>query len=173
MTTAPFALRDAALKPSDIAERLAVEPSTVYRWIRSGELPAIEVGGAKYVLIPAYERFVERHKKRVTIEEQAERYIGSGVEVEGEVDLLAGLDLPITRPADPTEPPALTIGDVRGQLKRQLDAYEARFHVASERVHRLYVIDRQSHIEGVPDEIVPQWASFYAAYLDLSLVHAR
>lgn len=171
MTTAPFALRDAALKPSEIAARLEVEPSTVYRWIKSGELPAIELAGAKYVLVTAYERFVERHKKGVTIEAQAERYIGKGVEVEGEVGLLAGLNLPISSTAE--EPPALRIEDVRSSLKEQLDAYEARFHVVSERVHRLYVVERQPHIAGVPDDVIPQWAGFYAAYLDLSLVPAR
>lgn len=174
MTTAPFALRDAALKPGDIAARLAVQPSTVYRWIKSGELPAVEVAGAKYVLVTAYERFVERHKKGVTIEEQAERYIGSGVEVDGEVDMLAGLNLPIASASMPTEePPTLEIEDLRSRLKQQLDAYEARFHVVSERVHRLYVVERQPQIEGVPDDVIPQWAGFYAAYLDLSLVPAR
>lgn len=174
MAVAPFALRTSALKPGDIAARLGVEPSTVYRWIRSGALPAIEVGGAKYVLIPAYERFIERRTKGVSIDEQAERYIGSGVEVEGEVDLLDGLDLPIARPSGrPVAPLALAVEALRGQLKQQLDAYEARFDVPSERVHRSFVVDRQPHIEGVPDDVISQWASFYAAYLDLSLVQVR
>ncbi len=169
MAIAPFALKTSALKPSDIAARLDVEPSTVYRWIKSGELPAIDVAGAKYVLIPAYERFVERHTKGVTIEAQAERFIGSGVDVAGEVDLLDGLDLSVARSSD--GPMDISVDDMRAQLKRQLDAYEVRFDIPSERVHRLVYADRQSHIDGVPDDVTSQWASFYAAYLDLSLVH--
>ncbi len=179
MTIAPFALQTAALRPSDIAERLAVEPSTVYRWIKSGELPAIEIAGAKYVLIPAYERFVERHKKGVTIEEQAKRDIGLGFEMEyeGEFDLLEGLRLPIAQASAPSGVPAgsptLVIEDVRVQLRQQLDTLEARFHIPSERVHRLYFVERQPRVEGVPDDLLAQWASAYAAYLNLSLVPAR
>jgi excisionase family DNA binding protein len=180
MTIAPFSLQSAALKPSDIARRLEVEVSTVYRWIRGGELPAIEVAGAKYVLIPAYERFVERHKKGVTIEEQAERYIGSGFEEEHEdaFDPLEGLTLPIpvagasaprSAVATLVEP---AIEDARERLKQQLDGFEARFHLASERVHRLYFVEHQHRVEGVPDEFVAQWAGAYAAYLNLSLVGA-
>lgn len=170
MAVTPFSLATAALKPADIADRLGVQRSTVYRWIKSGELPAIVVAGAKYVLIPAYERFVERYEKRATIEEQAARYIGEGVEVEG--------DVPMPRLA-PDAARALTPGTpqpadaVRDHLKRELDALEARFGLASERVHRLYVIDRQPHVAGVPDEVVPQWAGCYAAYAELSLVLAH
>lgn len=177
MAIAPFALQTAALRPSDIAERLAVEPSTVYRWIKSGELPAIEIAGAKYVLIPAYERFVERHKKGVAIEEQAKRDIGPGFEMEyeGEFDPLEGLRLPIAQASAPSGvpgSPTLVIEDVRVQLRQQLDTLEARFQIPSERVHRLYFVERQPHVEGVPDDLLAQWASAYAAYLNLSLVNA-
>lgn len=171
MAIAPFTLQGAALRPRDIAKRLRVERTTVYRWIKSGELPAIEVGGTKYVLITAYERFVERRKKRATLEEQAERHIGAGVEMEGEVDRLAGLTVGrAQRAPTPVEPP---LEDVRRQLKDRLDAYEARFGVASEHVHRQYLVERHRRVPGVPDDVLPAWASCYAAYADLSLVHAR
>lgn len=177
MTLAPFSLQTAALKPSDIAQRLDVEASTVYRWIRSGELPAIDVAGAKYVLISAYERFLERRNEGVTIEQQAERDIGAGFEEEhGDAfDPLEGLELPIpVGPAlAPTSAPGIAVApaieDVRTRLKGQLDAFERRYNVASERVHRLYLVEHQAHVEGVPDELVAQWAGAYAAYLNLSL----
>lgn len=178
MTLAPFSLQTAALKPGDIAERLAVEPSTVYRWIRSGELPSFELVGTKYVLVSAYERFLERRDKGVTIEEQAERDIGAGFEEEhaGAFDPLDGLELAI-RLGSVTEPDVTTRGfsepvieNARARLKDQLDAFERQYHVASERVHRLYVAEGQPQVEGVPDEIVPEWARTYAAYLSLSLV---
>lgn len=178
MPLAPFSLQTAALKPGDIAERLAVEPSTVYRWIRSGELPAFELAGTKYVLVSAYERFLERREKGVTIEEQAERYIGPGFEEEHEnaFDPLEGLELPIqVGPAPAVEITTGTISepaleDVRTRLKDQLDAFERQYRLASERVHRLRFVEHQPHIEGVPDELASQWASAYAAYLNLSLV---
>ena len=168
MTLTPFSLATAALKPSDIATRLGVQRSTVYRWIKDEELPAIEVAGAKYVLIPAYERFVERYQKRATLEEQAARYIGEGVEVEG--------DVPMPRPAAPAagwDESAHPADAVRERLERELAAFEAQFRVPSERVHRLYVIERQLQVPGVPDDVVPQWAGCYAAYAELSLVLAR
>ena len=180
MTIEPFSLQTSALRPSDIAERLAVEPSTVYRWIKSGELPAIEIVGAKYVLIPAYERFLERRESGATIEEQAKRDIGPGFEeeYEGEFDPLEGLRLPIAQGSTPTGAPAGSplpaIEDVRVQLRQQLDALEASFHIPSERVHRLYFVERRPDIKGGPDaDILAQWASAYAAYMSLSLVPAR
>lgn len=179
MAIARFSLQTAAVKPGDIAIRLDVEPSTVYRWIRTGELPAFEVAGAKYILAPAYERFLERHKKGVTLEEQAQRHIGPGFdeEYEGEFDPLEGLSLPIRVPSADHDrgpiSPAAAIEDARGQLRQQLDALEARFGAPSERIHRLYFVERQPHVEGVADELYSQWASLYAAYLELSLVHAR
>lgn len=180
VTVAPFSLQTAALRPSDIAERLGVETSTVYRWIKSGELPSIEVAGSKYVLIPAYERFVERHKKGVTIEEQAERYIGPGFveEYEGEFDPLEGLRLPIpvahagATAAAAAAVAAPAIEEARVQLKQQLDDLEARYRIPSERVHRLYLIEHQPRVEGVPDDVIAKWAGTYAAYLSLSLVSA-
>lgn len=179
MTLAPFSLETAALKPGDIARRLEIEPSTVYRWIRSGELPAIELAGAKYVLVSAFERFLERRRKDVTIEEQAGRYIGAGFDEEHEdaFDPLEGLDLPVpagTALLATTSGVALApaLEDVRTRLKEQLDAFERRYQIASERVHRLYFVEHQPHVEGVPDELVPQWAGAYAAYLNLSVVAA-
>lgn len=173
MTVQPFSLESVALKPRDIAARLGVERSTVYRWIKSGELPTITVAGAKYVLAPAYERFVERYQKRATIEEQAARYIGEGEEVEGTVPvprLRTRAEHELTREGPSTGLPA---DELREQLRRQLATFEQRFNVSSEHVHRVYVVERQRHIAGIPDEIVPQWAGCYAAYAELALVLAR
>lgn len=171
MALTTFSLATSALKPRDIADRLGVQRSTVYRWIRSGELPAIVVAGAKYVLIPAYERFVERYEKRATLEEQAARYIGEGVEVEGDVPMPRVAAAAATR--DRAAVFAHPADAVRERLERELAAFEAQFRVSSERVHRLYVIERQLQVPGVPDEVVPQWAGCYAAYAELSLVLDR
>lgn len=174
MAVAPFSLQSAALKPGDIATRLDVEPSTVYRWMRDGELASIEVAGAKYVLATAYERFLERRNKGVTIEEQAERHIGAGFveEYDGEFDPLEGLSSPIQPRSGVAASPADVIDDARARFREQLDQLEARFGVPSERIHRLRV-EGQPHVEGVPDDLYEQWATIYAAYLELSLVHAR
>lgn len=91
MSVAPFRSDQVLLKPSDIAKRLRVDRTTVYRWMDRGELPFIEIAGTRRVLAAAFDRFAERRKKGVSLEEQAARYIGEGVEVEGEVDLRAGL----------------------------------------------------------------------------------
>lgn len=176
MSVDPFALQTNALKPSEVARRLGVERTTVYRWINSGKLPFVELGGTKYVLVAAYERFAERHTKSATLEEQAARYIGAGVEVEGDVDRYAGLALPSTETAlSSSEGTAQSrsLDDVRQRLRAQLDAYETRFQVTSEHVHREYVVERRPHVHGVPDEVAAAWASCYAAYANLSLVHAH
>ena len=174
MAVAPFSLQTAALKPGDIATRLDVEPSTVYRWIRDGELASIEVAGAKYILATAFERFLERRTKGVTIEEQAERFIGPGVveEYDGDFDPLDGLSLRVQSRAVLPTSPGETIEDARARFRDQLDQLEARFNLPSERVHRLRV-EGEPHVEGVPDDLYEQWTKIYAAYLELSLVHAR
>lgn len=176
MSVQPFALQSATLKPSEIARRLGVERGTVYRWINSGKLPAFELGGTKYVLVAAYERFVARRKKRATLEQQAARYIGEGVEAEGDVDLFAGLALPgtaTTRTSAESAVEAQPLEEVRRRLREQLDAYEARFGVASEHVHREHIVERRPHVHGVPDDVVGAWARCYAAYANLSLIHAH
>lgn len=66
------------LRPEDIAARLDVATATVNAWMVSGELPFNEIAGERFVLMPAFERFVEHRDTGVTIEEQAERYIGPG-----------------------------------------------------------------------------------------------
>ena len=75
------------LRPQDIAARLDVAADTVNMWMVSGELPFIEIAGERFVLMPAFERFVERRDTGVTIEEQAERYIGPGFD--GDADVAA------------------------------------------------------------------------------------
>lgn len=75
-----------ALTASEVARRLDVRRTTVDGWISSGKLPFVEVHGTKHILVGAYERFAERRAKRETLEEQAARYIGAGVEVEGDAD---------------------------------------------------------------------------------------
>lgn len=81
------------LTAEDIALRCGVTADKVHEWLKSGDLPGIVLEGKSYVTLPAFERFEERHLTGITLEEQAERYIGAGFEVEGEVDLLAGLNL--------------------------------------------------------------------------------
>jgi len=173
----PFAtLQSATMKPSEVARRLDVERTTVYRWIKSGKLPSFELGGTTYVLVAAYERFAERRKKRVTLEQQAARYIGDGVEVDRDVDLYAGLAPSADQTPQHSHEGAVearSLDDVRQRLHAQLNAYEARFRVASEHVHREYTVEGRPHVHGVPDDVVGTWASCYAAYASLSLVHSR
>lgn len=177
MTVESFAaLQNAALKPSEVARRLAVERTTVYRWIRSGKLPSFELGGTTYILISAYERFAERRRKRVSLEQQAAHHIGEGVEVEGEVDLYAGLPPLSAETPQPSRGTAIgttSLDEVRQRLHEQLDAFEAQFKVASEHVHREHLVERRPHVHGVPDDVVGTWAGCYAAYASLSLVHTR
>jgi hypothetical protein len=84
------------LAPEDIASQLDVPLATVVEWMDSGELPFITLKGEKCVLTPAFERFEERYRTGITIEEQAARDIGEGpvVEHEGAFEPLEGLDLP-------------------------------------------------------------------------------
>ena len=165
-----FDLDRAAFKPTDIATRLGVDRSTVYRWIESRELPSFELAGHRYVLASALELFAERRDKGVSLEQQAAKRIGPGEEVEGEVDLLVGLTLPVA-----TEAPAAAGSSIEAAfelLRSTLDEYEARFHVASEHVHRLRLVERRTAVEGVPDDVADQWARAYAAYMNLAVVPA-
>lgn len=85
--------RIAVMTPGAIAEHLAVPFAQVVEWMQSGELPFIEIEGERGVLSTAFERFEERYRHGVTIEEQAARYIGEGFEGEEHFDPLEGLDL--------------------------------------------------------------------------------
>lgn len=178
MSSVPFSLEQVTLKPRQIAQRLGVQPSTVYRWLKSGELPFFEIGGTKYILVGAFERFVERREKGVTIEEQAARDIGEGIVVEGEVDILAGLSFTqagtrhIAEDDDNAVSSLEAAAAARERLRADLDAYEARYGVRSEHVHREYLIEGRSSIHGVPDAVVAVWARCYAAYASLALVPA-
>jgi excisionase family DNA binding protein len=49
---------DSYLKPSDIAERLALHRSQVYKLIKDGTLPHIRIGKAVRVPAPAYEAYL-------------------------------------------------------------------------------------------------------------------
>ena len=40
------------LTPSEVAETLRVEPSTVYKWLKNGTLPSVRLGGT--VRVPAH-----------------------------------------------------------------------------------------------------------------------
>ena len=46
------------LTPAEIAERLRVDVTTVQRWIRSGQLPAIRVGRQYRVENHVYQQFI-------------------------------------------------------------------------------------------------------------------
>jgi excisionase family DNA binding protein len=42
--------RGRLLRVPEVAARLGVDPSTVYRWIESGRLPALQLGGRGYTV---------------------------------------------------------------------------------------------------------------------------
>lgn len=175
MPLEPFVLQANALKASEVARRIGVERTTVYRWMSTGKLPFVEVGGTKYVLVGAYERFAERHAKRATLEEQAARYIGEGGEFAGEVALDTGLAAPSSREALISEDVGAygSPEDARQLLRATLDGYEARFGVTSEHVHRERIVEGHVQIEGVPDAVAASWAHCYSAYVSLSLIRAQ
>jgi excisionase family DNA binding protein len=52
------AFEDAYLKPSDIARRLALHRSQVYKLIKDGTLPHIRIGRAVRVPAPAFEAYL-------------------------------------------------------------------------------------------------------------------
>ena len=167
MTSAPFRLDRAVLRPAEIAARLHVSRTTVYRWMGSGELPPVEIAGTRYVTVAAYEGFVERRKKRMTLAEQAARDIGEGPEVEGEVDMLAGLEL---HPRDA----ALPAGDVlatRERLRARLAHFENDYGLPSERVHREYLVEGH-RIPAVPDAVADTWGHLYATYASLAALRS-
>lgn len=175
MPVEPSVIQANALKASEVARRIGVERTTVYRWMNSGKLPFVEVGGTKFVLVGAFERFVERHSKRATLEEQAARYIGEGIRFAGEVALDAGLAPASHEPALISEGPGAygSLDDARRSLRAQLDSYEAQFLQTSEYVHREHLVERHRDIERVPDEVASAWAHCYAAYVSLSLIRAQ
>lgn len=56
------------LTPEEIAAKLRVDISTVRRWIKLGQLPALRVGRQYRVEEPAYEAFLK--SREVTPQEQ-------------------------------------------------------------------------------------------------------
>lgn len=187
VTVVPFRFARAVLRPAEIAARLHVSRTTVYRWLGSGELPSVEIAGTRYVTVAAYEGFVERREKRVTLAEQAARDIGEGPEVEGEVDVRAGLELHPRAAALPAEdvlglrsatgvPPTRTamleedagqIEASRERLRTRLAHFENDYGLPSERVHREYLVEGH-RIPTVPDAVADAWGHLYAAYASLA-----
>jgi excisionase family DNA binding protein len=53
------------LTVQDIAERLQVSEQTVRRWIKTGQLPAIELGGQYRVSPDDFREFLKKHRKRL------------------------------------------------------------------------------------------------------------
>ena len=47
------------LTPEEIAAKLRVDISTVRRWIKAGQLPALQVGRQYRIEEPAYEAFLK------------------------------------------------------------------------------------------------------------------
>jgi excisionase family DNA binding protein len=52
------------LTVKDIANRLQVSEQTVWRWIRSGELPSIKLGGQYRVSPDDLQDFLKKHRKQ-------------------------------------------------------------------------------------------------------------
>ncbi len=52
------------LTVKDIATRLQVSEQTVWRWIRSGELPSIKLGGQYRVSPDDLQDFLKKHRKQ-------------------------------------------------------------------------------------------------------------
>ena len=61
---APAPLEDPILEVAEVAERLRVDPSTVYRLIRAGRLRAVEIGRRRVVRASAFARFVLENRTR-------------------------------------------------------------------------------------------------------------
>ena len=53
------------LTVEDVAQRLQIKPDTVRRWIRTGKLPAIELGGRLRVAPTDLQAFLDKHRKRL------------------------------------------------------------------------------------------------------------
>jgi putative resolvase len=57
-------ITDRLLRPREVAERLAVSPSTVYRWFWEGKLKGIQItGGTIRILESTVEAFKKRAKE--------------------------------------------------------------------------------------------------------------
>ena len=50
------------LTVSDVAERLAINPATVRRWLRRKELAGYQFGGEWRIKLADLEAFIERHR---------------------------------------------------------------------------------------------------------------
>jgi excisionase family DNA binding protein len=70
MHAAPSRVNEAFLSPPQIARRLRVKPSKVIRWIRTGELTAVDVsqkrGGRPRwrIAVEEFERFLQARSSR-------------------------------------------------------------------------------------------------------------
>ena len=52
------------LTVEDVSKRLQIKPDTIRRWIRSGKLPAIELGGRLRIDPNDLQEFLKKHKRR-------------------------------------------------------------------------------------------------------------
>jgi excisionase family DNA binding protein len=63
MTGSDRSLSKGTLTPQQIAEFLQVEPQTVWRMIRRGDLPAIKIGRIYRVTLSDFESWLEKEKR--------------------------------------------------------------------------------------------------------------
>ncbi|MGH2496723.1 MAG: helix-turn-helix domain-containing protein [Ktedonobacteraceae bacterium] len=53
------------LTVEDVAQRLQIKPDTVRRWIRTGKLPAIELGGRLRIDPKDLQMFLDKHRRKL------------------------------------------------------------------------------------------------------------
>ncbi len=53
------------LSVAEIARQLNISEDTVRRWIKSGKLEALELGGQYRIHPQDYEKFLQKHRKRL------------------------------------------------------------------------------------------------------------
>jgi excisionase family DNA binding protein len=57
-------VKEKLLTPEDVAERLSVSPKTILKWLRSGQLKGIKIGGKLWRIREAdLEAFLKEPKK--------------------------------------------------------------------------------------------------------------
>ena len=63
------------LGAEEIAAYLGVQPTTVYRWCREGQLPCLKFGKAWRIRRSALDHFLRRSERRQTLTEHLTRII--------------------------------------------------------------------------------------------------
>ena len=53
-------MTESLLKPSEVQQKLHISKSTLYRLIRSGQLPAVRIGGSYRIRMSELEEFLSK-----------------------------------------------------------------------------------------------------------------